>query len=358
MLVGAAGGYKYEIQALNAIDKAKGGTGLHKYNIDALNSICKAAGGSGVNKYEIAALAFIGSNVNPLPVLLLDVFPNATSAYSLRKLRSDYEGAAIRVRRSGDNAEMDIGFNGINLDVTTLLLFVNGGDGYVTTWYNQGDTAYNIKSDINGNQPIICNAGVLIEDVGKPAVLFNGTSSFMEFEDNAVFRNISATSVFIVAKNNTSIRGNLLDARTFSSTGQSLKNRFLIRSYNSMYQFGGRRLDEDSIRIIGTTVISELQSFISITLNYIGRVVNFKVNNIDAGSIVDFQTSGNTSNTDSYGIIIGKNTNDNEYWDGTMQEMIIYQNDKTLQCEDIYLNQINYYDDPNYYNVSPNWIVL
>lgn len=45
-------------------------------------------------------------------------------AYSLRKLRNAYTGSAIRVRRSFDNAEQDIGFNGTNLDTTALQNFV------------------------------------------------------------------------------------------------------------------------------------------------------------------------------------------------------------------------------------------
>jgi hypothetical protein len=43
--------------------------------------------------------------------LLLDLFPNAAVAYSLRKLRNAYSGMAIRVRRSLDNAEEDFGFD-------------------------------------------------------------------------------------------------------------------------------------------------------------------------------------------------------------------------------------------------------
>lgn len=48
--------------------------------------------------------------------------------YSLRKLRNSYSGSAIRVRRSYDNAETDIGFasNGV-LDTTTLQSFIDGG---------------------------------------------------------------------------------------------------------------------------------------------------------------------------------------------------------------------------------------
>jgi hypothetical protein len=55
---------------------------------------------------------------------LLDIYPNATVAYSLRKLRDTYTGSAIRVRRNVDSAEQDFGFDGSgNLDTTSIINF-------------------------------------------------------------------------------------------------------------------------------------------------------------------------------------------------------------------------------------------
>jgi hypothetical protein len=66
----------------------------------------------------------------PAPALLLDTYTNAAVAFSLRKLRTAYTGAAIRVRRSSDNAEQDIGtvYNTLtqeyDLDIISMLDFV------------------------------------------------------------------------------------------------------------------------------------------------------------------------------------------------------------------------------------------
>ena len=49
---------------------------------------------------------------------------SAAAAYSTRKLRTDYTGPALRVRRSLDNAEADIGFVNNELDTTALMDFV------------------------------------------------------------------------------------------------------------------------------------------------------------------------------------------------------------------------------------------
>jgi len=47
----------------------------------------------------------------------------AGAAYSLRKISNTYSGSAIRVRRSTDNAEQNIGFDASgNLDSVSLLI--------------------------------------------------------------------------------------------------------------------------------------------------------------------------------------------------------------------------------------------
>jgi len=73
--------------------------------------------------------------------LLLDTYPNAAVAYSLRKLRTAYTGSAIRVRRSVDNAEQDIAFSGNDLDTTSMLDFV----GY-NLWTYSEDISQTIYS--------------------------------------------------------------------------------------------------------------------------------------------------------------------------------------------------------------------
>ena len=56
---------------------------------------------------------------------LLDLYKNAAAAYSLTRLSKDYKGAAIEVRRDSDNTTLDIGFNGVDLDVASLEAFCN-----------------------------------------------------------------------------------------------------------------------------------------------------------------------------------------------------------------------------------------
>jgi hypothetical protein len=107
--------------------------------------------------------------------LLLDVYTGAAAAYSLRKLRTSYTGAAIRVRRSSDNTEQDIGFVGVDLDTVSLKNFVGANSGFVTTWYDQSGNARNAIQNTAANQPRVVNAGNVERQNGKPSVFLDGT---------------------------------------------------------------------------------------------------------------------------------------------------------------------------------------
>lgn len=111
---------------------------------------------------------------------LLNLYPNAAIALSLRRLTDKYKGFAIRVRRSSDNAEQDIGFD-INgeLDLGLLRFFVGGGSGFVTTWYDQSGNGRNATQTTNANQPRIVNSGTVDTESGKPTVLFADSTDQM-----------------------------------------------------------------------------------------------------------------------------------------------------------------------------------
>jgi len=94
----------------------------------------------------------------PMPFPLDNI--NANMLYfSTAKLSSD-DTLAVRVRRSSDNTEKDIGFTGKDLDVQTLLDFVGGGNGYVTVTYAQGQTS-SFQNNLSA-QPLIVENGVYL----------------------------------------------------------------------------------------------------------------------------------------------------------------------------------------------------
>lgn len=108
---------------------------------------------------------------------LLDTYSGASAAYSLRRLSSTYTGNLIRVRRSSDNAEQNIGYNSSNvLDTASLLTFVGAGNGFITTWYDQSGNANNATQTTAANQPQIVSSGAMITTNGKNSVRFDGTN--------------------------------------------------------------------------------------------------------------------------------------------------------------------------------------
>ena len=123
---------------------------------------------------------------------LLDSYPNASAAYSLRKLRSAYAGNCIRVRRSSDNTEQNIGFVNNALDTTTLLTFCGVGNGFVTTWYDQSSNGNNATQTTAANQPQIVSNGNVITITGigqaNPTLLFDGVN------DSFSFTNVNITT--------------------------------------------------------------------------------------------------------------------------------------------------------------------
>ena len=102
---------------------------------------------------------------------LLDSY-SSEGGYSMRKISSTATNC-IRVRRSSDNAEQDIGFVGNDLDTTSLLAFVGANDGFVTTWYDQSGNGRDAFNGFAIPQPRIVNAGVLETKNTKPAIYFN-----------------------------------------------------------------------------------------------------------------------------------------------------------------------------------------
>jgi hypothetical protein len=105
----------------------------------------------------------------PAP-LLLDTYSGASGGYSIRKLRTAYLGSSIRVRRSNDNSESDIGFVNNQLDTSSLLSFVGSNNGFVTTFYDQSGNGNNLIQTTAARQPQIVSSGTTITLNGNPSL--------------------------------------------------------------------------------------------------------------------------------------------------------------------------------------------
>jgi hypothetical protein len=158
--------------------------------------------------------------------LLLDQYSGAAAAYSLRKLRTAYTGSAIRVRRSNDNTEQDIGFTSSgDLDTGALKTFVAANSGFVTTWYDQSGNARNATQTTAANQPRVVNAGTVERVNTKPSIFLDGSNDFFAFTStrtsaNDVYYVINTTdnSFAIHTNDNSGLYGYLATQSSTSTT--------------------------------------------------------------------------------------------------------------------------------------------
>lgn len=112
-------------------------------------------------------------------------FISGDACYSLVKSNVSYTGSCIRVRRSSDNAEQDIGFVGSNLDLVSLNTFIGVSNGFIRTWYDQSINSFNATQTTTANQPQITTLG---------DILFDGTNDNLSLGANVFVKNITFNS--------------------------------------------------------------------------------------------------------------------------------------------------------------------
>lgn len=114
------------------------------------------------------------------------------AAYGLSKVMT-YAGSAVRVRRSNDNAEQDIGFSGNSFDSASLASFVGANSAFVTTWYDQTGNSRHMLQATSGRQPRIVNAGtpdsaIVFNPSGLDDFLLTSATGSSSVDSKSIFR--------------------------------------------------------------------------------------------------------------------------------------------------------------------------
>jgi hypothetical protein len=129
----------------------------------------------------LAGIGIIDSTSAGGSTLLLDNYPGAKRAYSIRKLSSSYSGSCMRIRRSSDNSEQDIGFVNGELDTAAISTFISSSNAFVTIWYDQSGNGVNATQSTALSQPQIAANGVIWTINSKPTIYALNTRSLMTF---------------------------------------------------------------------------------------------------------------------------------------------------------------------------------
>ena len=259
--------------------------------------------------------------------LLLDDYPDAVAAYSLRKLRTDYEGDAIEVRRSvGTPSNQNIGFNSDGeLDTVALLAFVGSGDGFVSTWYDQSGEAGNDAVQGSASaQPQIVSSGSVINENGKISVKFDGTTDYIRNELSVG----PTVTAFAVSRIVSEPDYNFI----YDSFGTGARLRLGLWISQKYFADNGDGLTADS-----TTPPNGLQNL------FFAKHTNSDVSiSVNQDTLQTVASTGFSQNS-QYFVIGARNDGGEHFLDGTIQEIILYPSDQSANRTDIETNINDYY---------------
>jgi hypothetical protein len=310
---------------------------ITKFAASSLNGGASLNASALVSKLPSSSLTGVGTLAAELTVtgsaLLLDLYPNAAAAYSLRKLRTAYAGSAIRVRRSSDNTEQNIGFVNNILDTSALSTFCGGGNGFITTWYDQSGNARNATQTTAANQPLVYSSGSVVTQNSKPSIQGDGTNYFLT-------NNLGNTSVpvsLFIASVRTSGTVYAYDwamgEAGWSTALSAMSSAFEVNT-QTFFQWSGNTLHLDGT---STLNIFYLKSILNLTSA--PRLLFYK-NNV---SQTIGQPTGSIS-TDGKGTIFGDaSTSKSQRFAGKISELIIYKSDQNTNVNAINTNINTHY---------------
>ena len=262
---------------------------------------------------------------------LLDQYSGAAAAYSFRLLDCQYAGSLIRVRRSSDNTEQDIGAtaNG-DLDTAALKTFVGTGgsdDGFVTVWYDQSGNGRDMTQSTAADQPKIMDNGVVLRDDGYVSIQFNqANTEFLQ-------------STFTLSQSYTIFSAARIPTASSSSTWYHV--------FDGVKNGGGDGVPG----IMYNTSITQKTLIYSGTVlgdNTVrsGRALSSAIFNSSSSSLYFNNSSILSGNAGTFGfqqIFIGRNWNATYYNNVKYYELVIYGSDKSSDISNINTNINNYW---------------
>lgn len=165
---------------------------------------------------------------------LIDTYPGAAAAYSLRSLSLAYGGTVVRVRRSSDNTEQD--FTAAQVTDGTLAVFCGAGNGFVRTWYDQSGNSNNATQTDTIIQPQIVSSGSLVTHASKPAISFTGGLCRLNADSLVNKSRIDAYIVKNTADSDYILFSGAASAYSWVSVSGSSQTSDLRRSYGASSQ--------------------------------------------------------------------------------------------------------------------------
>ena len=258
---------------------------------------------------------------------VLDFAPGAAAAYSLRNLSLNYAGPVVTVRRSTDNAEAD--FTASEVSDGTLAGWA-GADGFVTQWWDQSGNARHATQATTTAQPQIVDSGVLVTEGGKAALQFDGVNDRMSSSLTDLTTPFSAVAVFVFD----SLSGN---STVFGDWNSSALDWYL--QYN--LSLDGIAFSED-VHSVLPSVVSSVSVGEQVAIFFMDGAPNI-LQSKDGALAVSNAAADGVALTGGNGLDIGALGTSLQFFNGRLQELIIYPTDQTALHDRITGNQMWYY---------------
>ena len=227
---------------------------------------------------------------------IVDSISTPNVAYSMRRLRAGYTGPLVRIRRSSDNTEQDIGANsGCVLDTAALSAFVGSNSGFVAKWYDQSGNGYDGLQADTGKQLRLVNSGTIEAINGRPAARATNFVAYVAATSGPGIVGSGGMSANIIARSDVVDSGGCVNASGSYLADRLPLNVSLENPLFSLKAIGGQwslQVREDSNGASPTCVSASasIPASVAQTIYYErarGTAFNLYVNNGLQGTLAD-----------------------------------------------------------------------
>ena len=259
---------------------------------------------------------------------LLNDYP-ALAGFSVRLIRFGYSGNCLKVRRSSDNSELDIGFdsNG-NLDISAIETHCGSSDGFVSVWYDQSGNGNNVTQTVTSLQPKIYDGSAVMQDNGRPAIQAISSSNYLRWP-GTIITGTGARSMLCVANADSAVNDNFL---TLSSAATGNGEQWNWTPEVRIRVIGDRRYDNNPM---------DTQTIGMLTFPAGGDTTDIDFYENGTQATVSTVTTAYAINTGTSGFAYIHSTL------GKMQEMVLWTSDQDSNVTDINNDADTYYDVTN-----------